>query len=94
MQQLLTHPKLQQVPHEAVVREGGIWDTLKKLAEEFHIDVIVVGTRTARVEESAHRGCRGRSSSLTSKAYFEYRAKLKASSSATQVTPSGDAEPS
>lgn len=44
MQQLLTHPELQQVPHEVVVREGEMWDTLTKLTEEFHIDVIVVGT--------------------------------------------------
>jgi nucleotide-binding universal stress UspA family protein len=48
MQQLLTHPELQQVPHETMVREGEIWDTLKKLGEDLHIDVIVVGTHGRR----------------------------------------------
>jgi len=56
MQQLLTHPELQHVPHEAVVREGEIWDTLKKLAEEFHIDVIVVGTHGRRGLKKAFTG--------------------------------------
>ena len=44
MQQLLTHPDLQQAPCEAIVREGEIWNTLKTLSDEFQIDVIVVGT--------------------------------------------------
>jgi nucleotide-binding universal stress UspA family protein len=56
MQQLLTHPELQQVPHEAVVREGEIWDTLKKLAEDCHIDVIVVGTHGRRGLQKALTG--------------------------------------
>jgi len=56
MQQLLAHPELQQVPHEAVVREGEIWDTLKKLAEDFRIDVIVVGTHGRRGLKKALTG--------------------------------------
>jgi nucleotide-binding universal stress UspA family protein len=56
MQQLLTHPELLQVAHEVVVRDGEIWDTLKKLAEEFHIDVIVVGTHGRRGLKKALTG--------------------------------------
>ena len=56
MQQLLTHSELQHVPHEAVVREGEIWDTLKKLAEDFRIDVIVVGTHGRRGLKKALTG--------------------------------------
>jgi nucleotide-binding universal stress UspA family protein len=48
MQQLLNRPELQQVPNEGVVREGEIWDTLKELAVDFHIDVVVVGTHGRR----------------------------------------------
>ncbi len=56
MQQLLTHPELHQVPCEAVVREGEIWDTLRALAEEFQIDVIVVGTHGRRGLKKALTG--------------------------------------
>jgi nucleotide-binding universal stress UspA family protein len=56
MQQLLTHSELQHVPHEAVVREGEIWDTLKKLAEDFRIDVIVVRTHGRRGLKKALTG--------------------------------------
>jgi nucleotide-binding universal stress UspA family protein len=48
MEELLTHPELHQVPCEAVVLEGEIWDTLEKLVADFHIDVIIVGTRGRR----------------------------------------------
>ncbi len=56
MQQLLTHPELSQVPYEAMVREGEIWDTLKTMAEAFHIDVIVVGTHGRRGLKKALTG--------------------------------------
>ncbi len=56
MQQLLAYPELQQVPHEAVVREGEIWETLKKITEDSHIDVIVVGTRGRRGLKKALTG--------------------------------------
>ena len=48
MQQLIAHPELQQVPHEAAIREGEIWDTLRQLADDFRLDVIVVGTHGRR----------------------------------------------
>lgn len=48
MQQLIAHPELQQVPYEAAIREGEIWDTLKQLADDFRLDVIVVGTHGRR----------------------------------------------
>jgi nucleotide-binding universal stress UspA family protein len=56
MQKLLNHSEFQQVPHDAVVREGEIWDTLKNLAEDFHIDVIVVGTHGRRGLKKALTG--------------------------------------
>jgi nucleotide-binding universal stress UspA family protein len=56
MQQLLAHEELRQVPHEAVVREGEIWDTLNKLSEDFHIDVMVVGTHGRRGLKKALMG--------------------------------------
>jgi nucleotide-binding universal stress UspA family protein len=56
MQQLLAYPELQQVPHEAVVREGEIWETLKKITEDSHIDVIVVGTHGRRGLKKALTG--------------------------------------
>jgi nucleotide-binding universal stress UspA family protein len=56
MQRLLNRPDLQQVPHEGVVREGEIWDTLKQLAEDFNIDVVVVGTHGRRGLKKALTG--------------------------------------
>ena len=56
MQQLLAHREFQQVPHEAVVREGEIWDILKKVTEDSQIDVIVVGTRGRRGLKKALTG--------------------------------------
>ncbi len=56
MRELLTHPELEQVPHEGLVREGEIWDTLKELAEELHIDLIVVGTHGRRGLKKALTG--------------------------------------
>jgi nucleotide-binding universal stress UspA family protein len=56
MQQLLARREFQQVPHEAVVREGEIWDILKKVTEDSHIDVIVVGTRGRRGLKKALTG--------------------------------------
>ena len=56
IQELLTRPELQEVRCEAVVREGEIWDTLKKLVADFHIEVIVVGTRGRRGVKKALTG--------------------------------------
>jgi nucleotide-binding universal stress UspA family protein len=56
MQRLLAHPELQEVPREAIVMEGEIWDTLKKLVDDFHIDVIVVGTHGRRGLKKAFTG--------------------------------------
>lgn len=48
MQTFLSHAEFRNVPHEGIVREGEIWDTLKELTEVFEIDVIVVGTHGRR----------------------------------------------
>jgi len=56
MQELLTRPELQEVRREAIVREGEIWDTLKKLVADLHIEVIVVGTRGRRGVKKALTG--------------------------------------
>jgi nucleotide-binding universal stress UspA family protein len=48
MQMLLSQAEFHNVPHEAVVCKGEIWDTLKQLVENFDIDVIVIGTHGRR----------------------------------------------
>jgi len=48
MHVLLSRAEFHNVPHEAVVQTGEVWQSLKELAETLEIDVIVVGTHGRR----------------------------------------------
>jgi nucleotide-binding universal stress UspA family protein len=56
MQILLSQAEFHDVPHEAVVCKGEVWDTLKEMVEGFEIDVIVVGTHGRRGLKKAFMG--------------------------------------
>ena len=40
----LLAPKLRGIPHEALLRKGGIWDELSVIVKEKNIDLVVLGT--------------------------------------------------
>lgn len=44
MASLLVSGILRGVPHEVVMRQGSVWETLSEIADEKEIDLIVVGT--------------------------------------------------
>jgi nucleotide-binding universal stress UspA family protein len=37
--------RLQGVDHHVVIRQGDVWDELQRMINEFHIDLVVTGTR-------------------------------------------------
>jgi nucleotide-binding universal stress UspA family protein len=48
MEQLLNSAKFEGVPHEVLLQQGEIWDTLREIADRYNIDVLVLGTRGRR----------------------------------------------
>lgn len=48
MNRLVTEFDFGDVPHEALLQQGEIWDTLRQLADQRQIDVIALGTRGRR----------------------------------------------
>lgn len=48
MQRISTSGVLGGVPHQAIVRDGEVWEVLSAIAAEYQSDLIVVGTRGRR----------------------------------------------
>lgn len=48
MQRVATSGVLGDVPHQTIVRDGEVWETLSSIAAEYQSDLIVVGTRGRR----------------------------------------------